>query len=88
MLASCSVLGKMEPRLLFLFYSFFPFCVTSQFSCIFPEMVDKLILLDSSPFVLDTNVRTGLSWMLSLEETRSQGVPLVETSEAEGGGKG
>lgn len=78
----------MEPCLLFLFYSFFPFCVTSQFSCIFPEMVDKLILLDSSPFVLDTNVRTGLSWMLSLEETRSQGVPLVETSEAEGGGKG
>ncbi|XP_047642035.1 serine hydrolase-like protein 2 isoform X5 [Phacochoerus africanus] len=29
--------------------------VGGMFSCIFPEMVDKLILLDSSPFVLDTN---------------------------------
>uniref|UniRef100_A0A8D1H1D5 Serine hydrolase like 2 n=1 Tax=Sus scrofa TaxID=9823 RepID=A0A8D1H1D5_PIG len=58
------VAGKRQrPRLLFLFYSFFPFCVTSQFSCIFPEMVDKLILLDSSPFVLDTNeVESMLSY--------------------------
>ncbi|XP_077025183.1 serine hydrolase-like protein 2 isoform X1 [Tamandua tetradactyla] len=29
--------------------------VGGMFSCIFPEMVDKLILLDASPFVLDTN---------------------------------
>lgn len=43
----------------FLSYSFFPFCVTSQFSCVFPEMVDKLVLLDSIPFFLDCNVRMG-----------------------------
>lgn len=54
----------------FLSYSFFPFHITSQFSCIFPEMVDKLILLDSSPFALDYNVRTGLSCMLSLGRRR------------------
>ncbi|XP_058424198.1 serine hydrolase-like protein 2 [Diceros bicornis minor] len=29
--------------------------VGGMFSCIFPEMVDKLILLDSSPFALDSN---------------------------------
>ncbi|XP_059537416.1 serine hydrolase-like protein 2 isoform X1 [Myotis daubentonii] len=29
--------------------------VGGMFSCMFPEMVDKLILLDSSPFVLDSN---------------------------------
>ncbi|XP_052495988.1 serine hydrolase-like protein 2 [Budorcas taxicolor] len=29
--------------------------VGGMFSCIFPEMVDKLILLDSSPFALDMN---------------------------------
>uniref|UniRef100_A0A5G2QSQ3 Serine hydrolase like 2 n=1 Tax=Sus scrofa TaxID=9823 RepID=A0A5G2QSQ3_PIG len=56
------VAGK-SPVSFFLFYSFFPSCVTSQFSCIFPEMVDKLILLDSSPFVLDTNeVESMLSY--------------------------
>ncbi|XP_043737710.1 serine hydrolase-like protein 2 isoform X6 [Cervus elaphus] len=30
--------------------------VGGMFSCIFPEMVDKLILLDALPVVLDTNV--------------------------------
>lgn len=34
----------------------------AQFACIFPEMVDKLVLLDSAPFVLDSNVRTGMGW--------------------------
>ncbi|KAG5212772.1 serine hydrolase-like protein 2 isoform X1 [Ovis aries] len=29
--------------------------VGGMFSCIFPEMVDKLVLLDSSPLALDTN---------------------------------
>ncbi|KAM7243640.1 hypothetical protein CapIbe_004248 [Capra ibex] len=29
--------------------------VGGTFSCIFPEMVDKLVLLDSSPLALDTN---------------------------------
>ncbi|XP_040610020.1 serine hydrolase-like protein 2 isoform X2 [Mesocricetus auratus] len=29
--------------------------VGGMFSCIFPEMVDKLILLDSTPFLLDCN---------------------------------
>uniref|UniRef100_A0A5F9CXJ6 AB hydrolase-1 domain-containing protein n=1 Tax=Oryctolagus cuniculus TaxID=9986 RepID=A0A5F9CXJ6_RABIT len=29
--------------------------VGGMFSCIFPEMVDKLILLDASPFALDSN---------------------------------
>ncbi|KAL2775501.1 serine hydrolase-like protein 2 isoform b, partial [Daubentonia madagascariensis] len=29
--------------------------VGGMFSCIFPEMVDKLILLDSLPFALDCN---------------------------------
>ncbi|XP_015427396.1 PREDICTED: serine hydrolase-like protein 2 [Myotis davidii] len=29
--------------------------VGGMFSCMFPEMVEKLILLDSSPFVLDSN---------------------------------
>ncbi|KAM5289162.1 serine hydrolase-like protein 2 [Ctenodactylus gundi] len=29
--------------------------VAGMFSCIFPEMVDRLILLDSSPFILDDN---------------------------------
>ncbi|XP_036617654.1 serine hydrolase-like protein 2 isoform X2 [Trichosurus vulpecula] len=28
--------------------------IGSMFSCVFPEMVDKLILLESSPFFLDT----------------------------------
>ena len=40
-------------------------------------MVDKLVLLESSPFILESNVRTGLSCVLSLGETwvRSQVVP-------------
>ncbi|XP_006174785.1 serine hydrolase-like protein 2 isoform X1 [Camelus ferus] len=29
--------------------------VGGMFSCVFPEMVDKLILLDATPFFLDTN---------------------------------
>ncbi|MXQ92383.1 hypothetical protein E5288_WYG001076 [Bos mutus] len=33
---------------------------TQPFSCIFPEMVDKLILLESLPFVLDTNEMDNL----------------------------
>ncbi|XP_010341688.1 serine hydrolase-like protein 2 isoform X3 [Saimiri boliviensis] len=32
--------------------------VAGMFSCTFPEMVDKLVLLDSSPFVLDFHVRS------------------------------
>ncbi|XP_019817483.2 serine hydrolase-like protein 2 isoform X1 [Bos indicus] len=34
--------------------------VGGMFSCIFPEMVDKLILLESLPFVLDTNEMDNL----------------------------
>ncbi|XP_053440466.1 serine hydrolase-like protein 2 isoform X2 [Nycticebus coucang] len=34
--------------------------VAGMFSCIFPEMVDKLILLDSSPFVVDCNEMENL----------------------------
>uniref|UniRef100_A0A452V3Y3 Serine hydrolase like 2 n=1 Tax=Ursus maritimus TaxID=29073 RepID=A0A452V3Y3_URSMA len=48
------VAGK-SPFAFFLSYSFFPFWVTSQFTSIFPEMVDKLILLDTMPFGLDHN---------------------------------
>nr|XP_021498832.1 serine hydrolase-like protein 2 [Meriones unguiculatus] len=34
--------------------------VTLQFACIFPEMVDKLILLESTPFLLDSNEMENL----------------------------
>ncbi|XP_036107888.1 serine hydrolase-like protein 2 isoform X1 [Molossus molossus] len=34
--------------------------VGGMFACIFPEMVDKLVLLDSVPFVLDSNERENL----------------------------
>ncbi|KAB0392950.1 hypothetical protein E2I00_002890, partial [Balaenoptera physalus] len=33
--------------------------VGGMFSCIFPEMVDKLVLLDSSPFILESNVEAS-----------------------------
>ncbi|EGW10667.1 Serine hydrolase-like protein [Cricetulus griseus] len=33
--------------------------VGGMFACIFPEMVDQLILLDSTPFFLDSNVGRG-----------------------------
>ncbi|XP_036154646.1 serine hydrolase-like protein 2 isoform X9 [Myotis myotis] len=37
--------------------------VGGMFSCMFPEMVDKLILLDSSPFALDSNPLPRVSRM-------------------------
>ncbi|KAM9684515.1 serine hydrolase-like protein 2 isoform 5-T6 [Dama dama] len=47
--------------------------VGGMFSCIFPEMVDKLILLDALPVVLDTNSLLRLrgcaaEWMVGLGE--------------------
>ncbi|KAK1341680.1 hypothetical protein QTO34_018097 [Cnephaeus nilssonii] len=50
--------------------------VGGMFACMFPEMVDKLILLDSSPFALDSNElenlltykRKGLEHTLLLEQ--------------------
>ncbi|XP_066112453.1 serine hydrolase-like protein 2 isoform X3 [Saccopteryx bilineata] len=52
--------------------------VGGTFSCIFPEMVDKLILLDSTPFVLDSNEmenlltykRKGIEHTLQVEEAK------------------
>ncbi|KAM8777213.1 serine hydrolase-like protein 2 isoform 2-T2 [Rhynchonycteris naso] len=52
--------------------------VGGTFSCIFPEMVDKLILLDSTPLVLDSNVmenlltykRKGIEHTLQVEEAK------------------
>ncbi|MBV98777.1 Serine hydrolase-like protein, partial [Eschrichtius robustus] len=41
--------------------------VGGMFSCIFPEMVDKLVLLESSPFILESNAghfaSLGLSFL-------------------------
>ncbi|XP_036787278.1 serine hydrolase-like protein 2 isoform X4 [Manis pentadactyla] len=45
-----------------------------EFSCLFPEMVDKLILLDSSPLTLDTKAP---------EEQSSRGRGVWETPPAE-----
>ncbi|XP_044797880.2 LOW QUALITY PROTEIN: serine hydrolase-like protein 2 [Bubalus bubalis] len=52
--------------------------VGGMFSCIFPEMVDKLILLESLPFFLDTNEmdnlltykRRAIEHMLQVEASR------------------
>ncbi|XP_047406373.1 serine hydrolase-like protein 2 isoform X3 [Sciurus carolinensis] len=52
--------------------------VGGMFSCIFPEMVDELILLDSSPFAMDINEmenlltykRRAIEHMLQVEATR------------------
>uniref|UniRef100_A0A7N5KE61 Serine hydrolase like 2 n=1 Tax=Ailuropoda melanoleuca TaxID=9646 RepID=A0A7N5KE61_AILME len=65
--------GKsLSPFAFFLSYSFFPFWVTSQFTSIFPEMVDKLILLDTSPFGLDPNVRMGAFMRAVTGETQAE----------------
>ncbi|XP_036787282.1 serine hydrolase-like protein 2 isoform X7 [Manis pentadactyla] len=48
--------------------------VGGTFSCLFPEMVDKLILLDSSPLTLDTKAP---------EEQSSRGRGVWETPPAE-----
>ncbi|XP_040089102.1 serine hydrolase-like protein 2 isoform X2 [Oryx dammah] len=51
--------------------------VGGMFSCIFPEMVDKLILLDSSPFALDTNEMDNL---LTYKRRAMEHVLQVEAS--------
>lgn len=84
--------GKsLSPFAFFLSYSFFPFWVTSQFTSIFPEMVDKLILLDTSPFGLDPNVRMGAFMRAVTGETQAPGgvlSPAAFGREVGGGGRG
>ncbi|XP_055422088.1 serine hydrolase-like protein 2 [Bubalus kerabau] len=51
--------------------------VGGMFSCIFPEMVDKLILLESLPFFLDTNEMDNL---LTYTRRATEHVLQVEAS--------
>ncbi|XP_006980292.1 serine hydrolase-like protein 2 isoform X1 [Peromyscus maniculatus bairdii] len=61
--------------------------VGGMYACIFPEMVDKLILLDSTPFLLDSNEmehiplyrRRNIEHMLQVEA--SQKPPKVSSPE-------
>ncbi|KAM9072088.1 serine hydrolase-like protein 2 isoform 1-T1 [Megaptera novaeangliae] len=52
--------------------------VGGMFSCIFPEMVDKLVLLDSSPFILESN---ELENMLTYKRRAIEHMLQVEASE-------
>ncbi|XP_036721936.1 serine hydrolase-like protein 2 isoform X2 [Balaenoptera musculus] len=52
--------------------------VGGMFSCIFPEMVDKLVLLESSPFILESN---ELENMLTYKRRAIEHVLQVEASE-------
>ncbi|XP_007099929.1 serine hydrolase-like protein 2 isoform X1 [Physeter macrocephalus] len=51
--------------------------VGGMFSCIFPEMVDKLVLLESSPFALETN---ELENMLTYKRRAIEHMLQVEAS--------
>ncbi|XP_061060143.1 serine hydrolase-like protein 2 isoform X3 [Eubalaena glacialis] len=51
--------------------------VGGMFSCIFPEMVDKLVLLESSPFILETN---ELENMLTYKRRAIEHMLQVEAS--------
>ncbi|KAJ8791771.1 hypothetical protein J1605_020493 [Eschrichtius robustus] len=52
--------------------------VGGMFSCIFPEMVDKLVLLESSPFILESN---ELENMLTYKRRAIEHMLQVEASE-------
>uniref|UniRef100_A0A8D2KCF2 Serine hydrolase like 2 n=1 Tax=Urocitellus parryii TaxID=9999 RepID=A0A8D2KCF2_UROPR len=52
--------------------------VGSMFSCIFPEMVDKLILLDGTPFAMDTDEMENL---LTYKRRAIEHVLQVEASQ-------
>ncbi|XP_059793082.1 serine hydrolase-like protein 2 isoform X2 [Balaenoptera ricei] len=52
--------------------------VGGMFSCIFPEMVDKLVLLESSPFILESN---ELENMLTYKRSAIEHMLQVEASE-------
>ncbi|XP_036154638.1 serine hydrolase-like protein 2 isoform X2 [Myotis myotis] len=54
--------------------------VGGMFSCMFPEMVDKLILLDSSPFALDSN---ELENLLTYKRKAIEHTLLVEQAAGE-----
>uniref|UniRef100_A0A8C6HE65 Serine hydrolase-like n=1 Tax=Mus spicilegus TaxID=10103 RepID=A0A8C6HE65_MUSSI len=64
-------------------------CVGGTFACMFPEMVDKLILLDSTPFFLDSNEmeniltyrRRNIEHTLQVEASQKKSLRAVSPEE-------